>query len=236
MLLLTVFLIKETKPEVPEMPEAEEAPRPAGGYGVIFRDFYFLAFCGASILLWMAYEPFMQLLPVYIKEGFGILESGFGLIMAVNALMVVFFQFAVTRITEKYPDTYVMGAGAFWIGLGALAAAVSNNFWMFLFAMIIMTIGELIWAPTSIAFVAKVAPIDMRGRYMGVYGIVGGIAWGIGPILSGYFYDNVSPVSIWHLALAQAVVCTLAFMLIGRMASTARQPSPARNPEDDSPW
>jgi MFS family permease len=235
-LLLTVFLIKETKPEVPQMPEAEEAPRPAGGYGYIFRDFYFLAFCGASILLWMAYEPFMQLLPVYMKEGFGILESGFGLIMAVNALMVVFFQFAVTRITEKYPDTYIMAAGAFFTGLGALAAIFSNNFWLFLLAMIIMTIGELIWAPTSIAFVAKVAPIDMRGRYMGVYGIVGGVAWGIGPILSGYFYDNVSPVSIWHLSLAQALVGTLAFMLVGRMAPAARQPTPAVDSQEETPW
>jgi MFS family permease len=164
-LLLVVFLVKETKPE---LAEAEEVHRPAGGYGYILRDLYFLAFCGASVLLWMAYMPFMQLLPVYMKEGFGILESGFGLIMTTNALMVVFFQFAVTRVTEKYPDTYIMAAGAFWTGLGALAAALSNNFWLFLFAMIIMTIGELIWAPTSIAFVAKAAPIDMRGRYGGV--------------------------------------------------------------------
>jgi MFS family permease len=233
-LLLTVFLIKETKPEVPQVTE-EKVHRPAGGYGYIFRDFYFLAFCGASILLWMAYAPFMQLLPVYMKEGFGILESGFGLIMAVNALMVVFLQFAVTRTTEKYPDTYIMAAGAFWTGLGALAAIVSNNFWMFLVAMIIMTIGELIWAPTSIAFVAKVAPIDMRGRYMGVYGMVIGVSWGVGPILSGYFYDNISPVSIWHLSLAQATLGTVAFVLIGRMVRAARQPSPAVNPEDETP-
>ncbi len=230
-LLLTIFLIKETKPEVPE--EVEVA-RPGGGYGVIFRDSPFLAFCGASTLLWMAYMPFMQLLPVYMKESYGILESGFGLIMTVNALMVVFFQFAVTRVTEKYPDTYVMAAGALWTGLGALATALSGNFWMFLVGMIILTIGELIWAPTSIAFVAKVAPIDMRGRYMGVYGIVGGIAWGAGPIIMGYFYDNVAPVSIWHLSLALGTVSTLAFIVMGRMASFARQPSQAANPDADT--
>lgn len=229
-LLLVVFLVKETKPE---LAEAEEVRRPAGGYGYILRDLYFLAFCGASVLLWMAYMPFMQLLPVYMKEGFGILESGFGLIMTTNALMVVFFQFAVTRVTERYPDTYIMAAGAFWTGLGALAAALSNNFWLFLFAMIIMTIGELIWAPTSIAFVAKAAPIDMRGRYMGVFGIVGGIAWGAGPIIMGYFYDNIAPVSIWHVALVLGMVCTLAFVSMGKMASLLRQPSLAVNPEDE---
>ncbi|TKJ30099.1 MAG: hypothetical protein CEE40_06100 [Chloroflexi bacterium B3_Chlor] len=229
-LLLTIFLVRETKPDVPE---AEEAQRPGGAYGYIFRDFYFLAFCGASILLWMAYQPFMQILPVYMKEGFGILESGFGLIMTVNALMVVLFQFAVTKVTENYPDTYIMAAGAFFTGLGAAAAALSNNFWLFLGAMIILTIGELIWAPTSITFVARVAPIDMRGRYMGVYGIVGGISWGVGPILYGHLYDNVAPVSVWHLALGLGMACTLAFGLMGRMGALSARPSTAGDPQDD---
>ena len=230
-LLLTIFLIKETKPE---LPEAAEVYRPAGGYGYILRDLYFLAFCGASILLLMAYQPFLQILPVYMKEGFGIAESGFGVIMATNGLMVVFFQFAVTKVTERYTETYVMAAGAFFTGLGALAATLSNNFWLFLLAMIILTIGELIWAPTSIAFVAKVAPIDMRGRYMGVYGVAGGIAWGIGPITSGYFYDNIAPVSVWYLALVLGMVCTLAFGFIGKMATLARQPSLAIDPQDET--
>lgn len=229
-LVLTIFLIKETKPEVSE---EEKLRRRGGGYGYIMRDLYFLAFCGASILLWMAYEPFMQILPVYMKEGFGIAESGYGLIMTTNALMVVFFQFAVTRVTEKYPDTYVMAAGAFFTGLGALAAALSNNFWLFLLSMVVLTIGELIWAPTSIALVAKVAPIDMRGRYMGVYGIVIGISWGLGPIASGLFYDNVAPVSVWYLAAIQATVCTFAFILIGRRALLTRRASLAANPEDE---
>jgi len=156
------------------------------------------------------------------------------MIMATNGLMLVLFQFAVTRVTERYPDTYVMAAGAFFTGLGALAAALSNNLWLFLLAMIIITIGELMWGPTSVAFVAKVAPIDMRGRYMGVYGAAGGIAWGIGPVTSGYAYDNIAPVSVWHLALVLAVACTLAFGFIGKMAPVARQPSLATNPQNET--
>lgn len=230
-LLLTIFLVRETKPE---LAETEEVQRPGGGYGYIFRDFHFLAFSGASILLWMAYEPFMQILPVYMKEGFGIAESGFGLIMTVNALMVVFFQFAVTRVTQKYPDAYVMAAGAFWTGLGALAAALSNNFWQFLVAMIIMTIGELIWAPTSIAFVAKVAPVDMRGRYMGVYGVFIGLSWGISPIASGYLYDNIAPVSVWHLAAALALAGTVAYAIIGRISSPSHQSSRPGDFQDET--
>jgi MFS family permease len=218
--VMVAVLVRETKPE---LVAGEEPERAGGGYGYIFRDLSFVAFSLASILLWMAYAPFMQLLAVYMKEGFGIPESGFGLIMTINALMVVFFQFAVTRVTEKYPDAYIMAAGAFWTGLGALATALSHSLWMFALAMVILTIGELIWAPTSISFVARIAPIDMRGRYMGVYGMVGGIAWSIGPISSGFVYDNVSPVALWYLTLGLATVGTVAFLIVARISSPGRQ-------------
>ena len=228
-LVLVILFVKETKPE---LAESEKIERVGGGYGHIFRDAYFLAFCGASILLLMAYQPWMQFLPVYMKEGFGILESGFGLLMTVNGLMVVLFQFAVTRVTERYADAYVMAAGAFLTGLGALVAALSSNLWMFLVAMIVLTIGELVWAPTSITFVARIAPVDMRGRYMGVYGIVGGIAWGVGPVANGYFYDNVAPVSVWYLALLLGTVCTVAFWVIGRFRAASLQPALTADPQD----
>ena len=222
--LMVVFWVKETKPE---LTAGEETKRAGGGYGYIFRDVSFIAFSLASVLLWMAYGPFMQLMAVYMKEGFGIPESGFGLIMTINALMVVFFQFAVTRITEKYRDAYIMAAGAFWTGLGALATILSHNLWFFLVSMVIVTIGELIWAPTSISFVARIAPIDMRGRYMGVYGMVGGIAWAIGPVANGWVYDNISPVSVWYLTLALAMVGTVAFILVGRLPALSREAKPA---------
>ncbi|MGB9300029.1 MAG: MFS transporter [Anaerolineae bacterium] len=230
-LLLVVLLVKETKPE---LSAAEEPERAGGGYRYIFGDVGFIAFCLASILLWMAYEPFMQVLPVYMKEGFGIPESGFGLIMTVNALMVVFFQFAVTRVTARYRDAYIMAAGALWTGMGALAVALSNNLSLFLFAMVIITIGELIWAPTSISFVARIAPIDMRGRYMGVYGMVGGIAFGIGPIASGYVYDNVMPVAVWYLIVGLAMVGTVAFILVGKVPALSREAKPgALGPDEE---
>jgi MFS family permease len=217
-LLLVVFLVKETKPELSEEEKSEVV---GGGYLHILRDFRFIGFCLASILLWMAYEPFMQVLPVYMKEGFGIPESGYGLIMTVNALMVVFFQFAVTRMTEKYSDAYVMAAGSFWTGLAALGAVLSNNIWLFLVSMVVLTIGELIWAPTAITYVARIAPIDMRGRYMGVYGMVGGISYGIGPIASGFAYDNIAPVAVWYLTLGLATIGTVAFMALARLGSSS---------------
>ncbi len=58
---------------------------------------------------------------------------------------------------------------------------------------------------------------------MGVYGMVGGIAWAIGPVANGWVYDNISPVSLWYLTLGLATVCTVAFIIVGRVPALSRQ-------------
>jgi hypothetical protein len=62
---------------------------------------------------------------------------------------------------------------------------------------------------------------------MGVYGMVGGIAWTIGPIASGLVYDNISPLSLWYLTLGLATLGTLAFILVGRVPALSREAKPA---------
>lgn len=61
---------------------------------------------------------------------------------------------------------------------------------------------------------------------MGVYGMVGGIAWAIGPIANGWVYDNISPVSLWYLTLVLAMVGTAAFMIVGRVPALSREMKP----------
>ena len=69
--------------------------------------------------------------------------------------------------------------------MGAGSVALGGGFWGFWLSMVILTIGELLIAPTGTAVAANLAPPDMRGRYMGLYGITWGVAFGIGPVIGG---------------------------------------------------
>ena len=80
--------------------------------------------------------------------------------------------------------------------------------------MVILTIGELLIAPTGTAVAANLAPPDMRGRYMGLYGITWGVAFGIGPVIAGYLNDNVAPRAIWIFALAAGLMAATGFLLL----------------------
>jgi MFS family permease len=220
---LIVFFVRETLPRraTPAHPGAttdagsqDEAPKHEGGYGPVLRDRPFVALCGVFVLATMPAAIMMMLLAVYAKENFGVPESQYGFIMATNAAMVVLFQYAVTRRSQAYPPLQVLALGAFFYAIGAGSVALGGGFWGFWLSMVILTIGELLIAPTGTAVAANLAPPDMRGRYMGLYGITWGVAFGIGPVIAGYLNDNVAPRAIWIFALAAGLAAAAGFLLL----------------------
>jgi len=219
--LLILLFMSET---VPQRQDAHDQPWGNGGYGQILRDRPFLAFCGVYTLSGMAYSLMMVLLPVYAKENFGLPESQYGFIMATNAAMVVLFQYAITRITERYHHLPVLAAGSLFYALGVGSVAWGWNFPTFLVSMILLTIGEMIMIPTSTALTANLAPPAMRGRYMSVYSLTWGIAFGIGPVVGGLLNDQVTPVAIWHSGLVMGLAATLGFALLGRRLRAHESP------------
>ena len=220
---LIVFFVRETLPRraTPALPgetadagSHDEAPKREGGYGPVLRDRPFVALCGVFVLATMPAAIMMMLLAVYAKENFGVPESQYGFIMATNAAMVVLFQYAVTRRSQAYPPLQVLALGAFFYAIGAGSVALGGGFWGFWLSMVILTIGELLIAPTGTAVAANLAPPDMRGRYMGLYGITWGVAFGIGPVIAGYLNDNVAPRAIWIFALAAGLIAAAGFLLL----------------------
>ena len=217
-LLVGVFM-RETIPQWP----AEERAKQVRGYGPVLRDRPFMAFCAIYTFAGMAYSLMMVLLPVYVKENFGVPESSYGFIMAANAAMVVLFQYSVTRLTQRYYHLPVLAVGSLFYALGVGSVAWGTGFASFLVSMVILTIGELIMIPTSTALTANLAPPDMRGRYMGVYGLTWSVAMGIGPVLGGALNDQVAPVAIWYAGLVLGGIAMSGFIVLGRLLP--RRPS-----------
>lgn len=213
MIVVTLLIVfaRETLPK--ERPGSEERL----GYGPVLRDGPFMAICVMLVLAGMAYSLVMILLPVYAKENFGVLESQYGFIMATNAAMVVFFQYGVTKITSRYHHLPILAAGAMFYALGAGSVALGSSFTAFLLSMVVLTIGELMVIPTATALTANLAPADMRGRYMGMYSLTWGTAFGIGPVIAGILNDNVAPVAIWYGGLVMGLLAVIGFLVLTRI-------------------
>jgi MFS family permease len=170
------------------------------GYIRVLRDYHFMAYCAVLSLIPMIYIMPMVMLPIYMKENFGLAESNFGLMMTINASMIVAFEFWTTRYARKFNTTWVIAFGSSFYALAMFIMIFAHNFEMFLLVMVIMTVGEMLVMPNAITYASNLAPSDMRGRYMGIYQLTRGAGSSSGQLLAGYLNDNISPNAVWQVA------------------------------------
>jgi len=194
------FALPETKPETAPGTVPESMAGSFRGYVVVLKDRIFILFMVASMMMAFVYMNMNTTLGVYLRDVHSEPEYRYGLILSLNAIMVVLLQFPITRRIEGYPPMLMMALGTFLYALGFALYGFVSAYSLFLFAMVIITLGEMIVAPVAQAIVANLAPEDKRGRYMAVYGISWGIPFAIGPYLAGQIMDNADPRYLWYAA------------------------------------
>lgn len=184
------------------------------------RNKAFTRMLGSFTLMEICATLMWVILAVYIKQNFGIQEDQYSWIPTTNALMVIFLQVGITRLTSRHNPHHVMPIGAAFYPLAMLIVAYSTNFWGFLLAMVVMTFGELITAPTATAYVANLAPADQRGRYLGFFGLNWFIALSIGPMGAGILTDKFSIQTPWLVGAVVGVLSVLAFLSLRHIKKT----------------
>jgi MFS family permease len=220
--LFTFLFLKET---IPQRSEPGPIVRERfGGYLRVASDRLFVAVCAGFIIATIGASLMFVLLAVYAKTQFGLPESRFGFIMATNAAMVVVFQVMVTSVSRRFPPYLVMALGSLLYAVGVGSVALVGSFAGFMASMIILTCGELLLVPTTSALVANLAPPDMRGRYMSIYGLSWGVAAGIGPVFGGFLNDAISPGAIWA---GGALVCMVSVGVYAFLALRRKGPQSA---------
>jgi len=201
------------------------------GYGAMLRDYPFLSVWVLYILVQIASSMVFMLLGVYVKENFGISEDRFGFIVGTNAVMVVLFQYGITRLVDHHTPLRMMTAGALIYAAGMAVFGLSDRFVAFLGGMVVFTMGEMLLVPTGTALVANIAPPDMRARYIGVFSLSFRVAAGIGPVLGGYLSDAIAPVATWYGGMSACLIAALGYLILlrrWRFEGLAGKKSPAK--------
>lgn len=213
--LMMLILGKETIPaKAAETVEIRRARLRFGGYNVIFKDKPFMRFVAAFTLVQISSAFVWLLLSVYTKEQFGMPENQYGFLPTTNGIMIVLMQLGITARTRKYSPHLMLAVGSAFYGIATLSIAFMTGFWGFWFSMVLLTIGEMILVPTSSTYAANLAPVDMRGRYMSLYTLTHGLAYGIGPVTGGLLSDTIGPPFIWIGGGLIGLISALFFLLI----------------------
>jgi MFS family permease len=211
--LIVYLVVEESKPEE----KVEEADKKGFketfiGYGIVLKDRKFMLFVIISTIATIVYSQMYSTLSVYLRDVHGIPESGYGWLMTLNAGMVVLFQFMITRKISKHPPMLILALGSLFYVIGFGMYGFVSAYLMFMVAMAIITIGEMVIIPVAQAYVGEAAPEDMRGRYSGVMGFSWMIPWMIGPLLAGLIMDNGDPNWVWYGSAILGLISTLGFL------------------------
>ena len=211
----------ETRPQPHADAKAESVGQTFAGYLVPLRDRIFVLFLLAGMLAWFVYMNMNTTLGVYLRDDHGIAENLYGLILSLNAIMVVFLQFPITRWITPFRPMLVIAAGTGLYAIGFAMYGFTSTYGMFLVAMVVITIGEMLIAPVYQAVVADLSPEAMRGRYMAVSGFAIGIPYAIGPMIAGNIMDHHDSRLLWYLSGIVGMISVLVYLYLDRLIRPA---------------
>jgi MFS family permease len=215
---IAYILLPETKPAQNEDAPEESISRSIIGYGVVLKDRIFMAFLFFVILATMVYFQLNSTLAVYLRDVHDIPPQGFGYLLSTNAFIIVVFQFWVSRRIANKPPLIIMAVGTAMYAIGFVLFGFVSHYALFLVAIIIITIGEMVQMPTSQALVATLAPEHMRGRYMAVFGLAWLVPAGTAPLAAGIVMDNYNPNWVWYAAGIIGILAMLGFLVLQNLA------------------
>lgn len=214
--VFVVLTIRESKPEATAEEAAKTVFQTFGGYWDVLRDSTFVLFLLACVLRAFVAMQLTTTLPVYLRDVGGVTERGFGYVLSLNAAMVVLLQFPITRRVGRFPPLYVMAAGMVMYALGFGMYGFVSAYVLFLAAVAVLTVGEMMTAPVSQSLVSQMAPESMRGRYMATYGFSWVIPAAAGPTLAGLVMDHGDPRWVWYGTGILGFVAAGVFLLLRR--------------------
>jgi MFS family permease len=214
-----VFLaLPETKPEASSEHAGENLLKTFRGYRKVLQDRLFIAFIIVSIVMILVYTQMYSTLSVYLNKVHQVSPQGFGWIMSLNALMVVVMQFWITRKVKHFEPMLVIGAASICYAIGYTLYGLVSAYWLFLLAMAIITIGEMLHVPVAQGVAARFAPSHMRGRYMAIYGLSWAIPHTFATLLAGLVMDNFNPNLVWFLGGGICIFTAIGFYYLNLRA------------------
>ena len=159
----------------------------------IRMDGHFWGLFWATILSSFVFQQFNSTFGLEVKQRALTLAIGswkftpeqvFGILLGWNGVMVACFELALTRWTQRFDSRRVITAGYLLMGFGFALNALPGGTGLFFAGMTLFTIGEMFSQPMRNAYIAQIAPLHLRGRYMGALAMAGTAAAALGPHIS----------------------------------------------------
>ncbi|HMK92735.1 MAG TPA: MFS transporter, partial [Thermoleophilia bacterium] len=214
--LILALLFRETRPAVAAHHEVALA-KTLRGYGVVLRDRRFLAFCGVSLLPLYCFGQIWVVFPIALRQQHGVSAQQWGYLLAFYAIAGAVAQYPVIRWLRGRDHVRALAVASACIGIGLGGAVMAPAGVATYGFMLAISFGVVLLIPLTATVAAELAPVALRGRYMGAWTLVQMGGYGLGPTFGGLALGRLGP--------SKAAVVTACAGLAGGVlfAATARR-------------
>ncbi|MFP7494848.1 MFS transporter [Terribacillus saccharophilus] len=197
-------------------------------YRIIAKDRTFLLFIVAGVLVAQTFMQLDILIAVYTSEvisnqtvfalgDFNMQVDGkqaFSIILAFNGLLVALFTVFISKFITKFRIARVFVASSIAYAAGIFLYGMTESFWIFVIAITLFTIGELMVVGLQESFVASLASEDSRGQYFSAASLrftFGKLLAPLSLVLVSYMNYKLTFILLALLALVSAFVYNTMF-------------------------
>ncbi len=199
----------------------------AGGHAGTspWRDGPYLFFLLLIVILGMAFFQVWTTMPLYLRSFYGASERAIGILLSINALVIVLAEMLVIRAVERFDAMRTIAAGAFLVGAGLSLLPFGPPYLVAVLAIVVLTFGEMLALPITNAIVADRAGRAQMGQYMGLFTLAFSTAFVIGPIVGTAVYQHLGPETLWYGLGCTGIGLAIGFVVLRRFLQIPSQGS-----------
>ncbi|MER5771826.1 MFS transporter [Streptomyces sp. NPDC001985] len=222
--VLIFVKLPESRPEQPA--GAGGAAGPAVGMGTVLRDRRFMGVVGLSFLIALIFMQGHMGVPLAMGED-GLSPSDYGVVMALNGILIVALQIPVTRFIEHRDPRRLLMLSSLLVGYGFGLTAFAGSIGFYALTVAVWTLAEIVNAPTQTGLVVRLSPVHGRGRYQGMYTMTWSVATLVAPLVAGSVMDRFGAEWLWGLCAALGTVAGLGYWALMRNLPEGTREEPA---------
>jgi MFS family permease len=220
--LVVLALLPDARPDHRPAAAGAAAAVPTVSYRGVLQDRRYRWFLAALFLSAVVYVQHVSTLPLQlVHNGSG--AGVFGVLVAINAFLVLVAELPVTRIVQRWAPGLAVGIGFALVALGLTLYAGPSAFGWLVLATVVWSTGEIVATPTAMAHPTRAASPELVGRYVGLAEGVQTLGYALGPVLGTAAFAWLGRGVWWACGITGAVA---ALSVVRGIAGGARRHSP----------
>lgn len=145
-------------------------------------------FMASVITFIILYGSFLTYFPVLLDHSFAASSLIIGLIMSCMSVTTAITSSQLGRLTQKIRKENLLKIAFGLYAAGMLLFPFVHKLWVFILPTIIFGMGHGVNIPNILTLLSELSPMEYRGAFMSINGMVLRLGQTVGPLLMGLIY------------------------------------------------